>query len=289
VVALKAETKQLLRKFQDAIAELERANHEDRRLQELSGAATRKGEELRREMEETAKSQGKDFDSYEWNRKISAYTEEQQIFYIHDRRRQALAELREIWQNLHIALDPLRSPSTKDLFEALDSIDKEPWLKFPQRYIGLTESIFESITSGNPTEDTREPTAALPSTHAAIAPTSLTTPEAEGALTSETAHERSQKTEGGRTELATAVPEKRPNKIAREVLQERRAAVEGYKRECKDAGITVTDKDIAKAANKSWNTRDPIAKWKQGLDRNADDTLIRRVFQNRPHLQSKPT
>lgn len=64
-------------------------------------------------------------------------------------------------------------------------------------------------------------------------------------------------------------------------LKERKAAYDAYKRKCKDAGVKMTEKKLARA-NPSWNTRDPVVKWKEGKDRPADDRLIRRGMGNLP-------
>jgi hypothetical protein len=45
--------------------------------------------------------------------------------------------------------------------------------------------------------------------------------------------------------------------------------------ECKTAGVKMDERTLAKRVNPNWNTRDPIAKWKQGKDRRGDDTIIR--------------
>ena len=40
---------------------------------------------------------------------------------------------------------------------------------------------------------------------------------------------------------------------------------------------------LAKLVNRRWNTRDPIMKWKAGLDRPGDDDRIRRAIQKGSH------
>jgi hypothetical protein len=76
---------------------------------------------------------------------------------------------------------------------------------------------------------------------------------------------------------------------------ERRRARDGYRDECKRAGVTVTDEMIAKAASpptatkRGWRTRYPIQKWLQ-LDPRYDgepDRLIRKVFRDKPHLPKR--
>ena len=69
-------------------------------------------------------------------------------------------------------------------------------------------------------------------------------------------------------------------------LVERSNTIDAYKRECKAAGIGVTDEAVAKAARRSWNTRDPVTKWKAGKERPGDDAQIRRVFRDKPHLHT---
>jgi len=66
---------------------------------------------------------------------------------------------------------------------------------------------------------------------------------------------------------------------------ERKEAIAAYKRECKAAGLKIADQDIARAACSTWNTRDPVVKWKAGKERPGDDERIRRVFRDKPHLK----
>jgi len=65
-------------------------------------------------------------------------------------------------------------------------------------------------------------------------------------------------------------------------LDERKTAYDAYKRKCKDAGVKMTERKLAQLANRAWNTRDPVMKWKQGKDRPGDDRLIRRAMEKVP-------
>jgi hypothetical protein len=62
----------------------------------------------------------------------------------------------------------------------------------------------------------------------------------------------------------------------------RKTAYDQYKRACRDAGVTMTEEKLAKLANRRWNTRDPIMKWKSGKDRPGDDERIRKVIAKGP-------
>ena len=65
-------------------------------------------------------------------------------------------------------------------------------------------------------------------------------------------------------------------------LDERNDAYAAYKRKCKDAGVKMTEKKLARLANRAWNTRDPVMKWKEGKDRPGDDRRIRRAMEKVP-------
>jgi hypothetical protein len=65
-------------------------------------------------------------------------------------------------------------------------------------------------------------------------------------------------------------------------LDERTAAYDAYKRKCKDAGVKMTEQQLARLANRAWNTRDPVMKWKEGKDRPGDNRLIRRAMEKVP-------
>jgi hypothetical protein len=69
--------------------------------------------------------------------------------------------------------------------------------------------------------------------------------------------------------------------------RERRVARDAYKDECKDAGVTVTDEMIARAANQRWHTRDAVQKWLTCDPRydGEPDRLIRKVFSDKPHTR----
>jgi len=71
---------------------------------------------------------------------------------------------------------------------------------------------------------------------------------------------------------------------------ERRAALEAYKRECREAGVKVTNLMIAKAADPNWNDRTPVEKWVKAKDPRYNtppvDRKIRAVFRTKPHIPS---
>jgi hypothetical protein len=71
------------------------------------------------------------------------------------------------------------------------------------------------------------------------------------------------------------------------VIAERMALIQAYKRECKEHGIKVTDAMIAQAASPKWNERTPVARWKVNDSRctAADDVMIRAVLKKKPHLK----
>jgi len=74
------------------------------------------------------------------------------------------------------------------------------------------------------------------------------------------------------------------------IAQERKDLLLEYKRQCKDQGIYLTDKMIAKAADLNWNDRTPVDRWKRN-DRSpvggADDNRIRNVLRDKPHLSKQ--
>jgi hypothetical protein len=69
---------------------------------------------------------------------------------------------------------------------------------------------------------------------------------------------------------------------------ERRAALEAYKRECREAGVKVTNPMIAKAADPNWNDRTPVEKWVKAKDPRYNtlpvDRKIRAVLRTKPHI-----
>jgi hypothetical protein len=71
---------------------------------------------------------------------------------------------------------------------------------------------------------------------------------------------------------------------------ERRRLRDDYKAECRRKGLKVTDEMIAEAACKTWHSRFQVQKW-LACDSDYDgepDRLIRKVFADKPHLQSIP-
>lgn len=69
---------------------------------------------------------------------------------------------------------------------------------------------------------------------------------------------------------------------------ERKALRDGYRVECKRAGVRLTDEMIAQAASPRWHSRSQIQKWLK-CDPEYDgepDRLIRKVFRDKPHLRS---
>ncbi|MCU1339313.1 MAG: hypothetical protein JWO19_4894 [Bryobacterales bacterium] len=68
----------------------------------------------------------------------------------------------------------------------------------------------------------------------------------------------------------------------------RRQAIRDYRSEGKAAGIRITAKMIAMAADKNWNDRTPVEKWIVGKDPRyctiAVDSKIRKVLIEKPHL-----
>jgi len=72
-----------------------------------------------------------------------------------------------------------------------------------------------------------------------------------------------------------------------DVITERRALRDAYKKECSNAGIKVTDEMIAQEASTRWHERSPIQKWAAGHPDydGAPDEMIRRVFREKPHLR----
>jgi hypothetical protein len=79
----------------------------------------------------------------------------------------------------------------------------------------------------------------------------------------------------------SSIPE-HPHSSGAANLDERKSAYDAYKRICKDAGVKMTEKHLARLANPAWNTRDPVMKWKAGKDRPGDDGRIRRALQKVP-------
>jgi hypothetical protein len=89
------------------------------------------------------------------------------------------------------------------------------------------------------------------------------------------------------TELDKApVPTDKPHS---QLPGNRAALIDAYKRECRNAGIKVTDAMIAKAASSSWNDRTQVTWWKRTDSRStsAADSAIRRVLRDKPHLKAK--
>lgn len=72
------------------------------------------------------------------------------------------------------------------------------------------------------------------------------------------------------------------------IAAERKALLKAYKDECKENGIRVTNKMIAEAARRTWHERTPVQWWLRNDARSTpgDDAAIRRVLQQRPHLNN---
>ena len=81
---------------------------------------------------------------------------------------------------------------------------------------------------------------------------------------------------------ADSVADERPAAPSEPDLDGRKTAYAQYKRACKDAGVKMTEEKLAKLANRRWNTRDPIMKWKSGKDRPGDDERIRSAIGKGP-------
>lgn len=69
-------------------------------------------------------------------------------------------------------------------------------------------------------------------------------------------------------------------------LAERKELRDGYKAQCKAAGVKITNEMISRAANTNWHNRTPVEKWLQGDPRydGEPDRLIREVIRKKPHL-----
>ena len=72
-------------------------------------------------------------------------------------------------------------------------------------------------------------------------------------------------------------------------LEERKAAYARCKLIWKAANANLTEEKLAKLAHPKWNTRDPIAKWKAGLDQPGDDARIRRAMAMPPEPKRRST
>jgi hypothetical protein len=149
---------------------------------------------------------------------------------------------------------------------------------FPQREQYWLERY--ALESGLPPS-----TASAPQNYAGLpaAPAAATTMPLRSELPSEDAQPSPSST-GKEAGHAPDVPPVGPD------LEERKRVFAAYKDECKAAGVNLTEGVLAKAAQNSWNTRDPVSKWKQGKDRPGDDDKIRRVLREKPHLNTaKPS
>ncbi len=71
------------------------------------------------------------------------------------------------------------------------------------------------------------------------------------------------------------------------VAKERKASLEAYKDECRQAGVRINENMIAEAASRLWHERTPVQRWKRNDPRStpADDAKIRAVLKNKPHLK----
>jgi hypothetical protein len=72
------------------------------------------------------------------------------------------------------------------------------------------------------------------------------------------------------------------NKSPSSDTSERKTIYSDYARDCKRASVKMTERILATLVNPNWQTRDPIAKWKQGKDRPGDDAKIRAVIKKGP-------
>jgi hypothetical protein len=113
-------------------------------LEKLGREATRKGNDLQREM-------GEPLDFAEWTGRCNLLPEEQQIVRIHADDRNTRANLLESRKRLQAVLDPFRAkPQTRDLFVALDSVPLDDRQEFTDRFIRLAESILLLIGQNRP-------------------------------------------------------------------------------------------------------------------------------------------
>lgn len=86
------------------------------------------------------------------------------------------------------------------------------------------------------------------------------------------------------------IKQKRPQNTAPvkpiSITEERQSLIAKYKSLCRENGVKVTDKMIAKAASSSWNDRTQVTWWKRNDDRSKPvaDRLIRAVFTKKSHL-----
>jgi hypothetical protein len=83
--------------------------------------------------------------------------------------------------------------------------------------------------------------------------------------------------------LQTAIESAPP--IPTVVRDLRNSLIREYKRECRRAGVKVTDEMIAQAANKNWSDRTMVAKFKDCTAKDVAVDLIMRVLREKPHLK----